>query len=426
MSKLARLKKPLLIIGFLILVFLIAYLLWITFFQGGSSLIAPGETPETQTPGGLPSIDVGSEPGDVSDGGDGRLPGIDGSDQPDQDTEILPQSPDSLQPNEVAVGGYTQTTVVVPDKTLGPSLNSDGSLNFYNRDDNLFYKLDKNGNLSQLSDRAFYQVDKVTWANNSDKAIIEFPDNNKILYDFDTKKQVTLPSYWEDFSFSPSGENITAKSIGLDVDNRWLIVAKDDSADVIPLEPIGSQADYVYPSWSPNNQIVAYYTQGLDFDRREIYFVGLNGENFKSTIAEGRGIQAQWSKNGDNLLYSAYHSRDGYRPRLWVVNSTPNTIGQSRQNLELNTWADKCTFASNTEVYCAVPEQMPEGAGLIPEITNDIKDNLYKVDLRTGAKTLIAIPDGHFNISNIIVPSDQSVLYFTDKFNQMIYQVKLK
>jgi hypothetical protein len=424
MTNFSHLKKPLLIIGFLFLVVLLGYLIWKLFFQERAIILPPEQEISTTTSGSLPAIGSGEEIIGEDITGSEHLPFTEGEEE--KDTPIRDPDLESYRPKDVAEGGLTRANPIITSETLNPSLSSAGTINYYNKEDGRFYKLDEDGNIIRLSDKIFHQVKKVTWAPQTNKAIIEYPDGSKISYDFDLEKQITLPSYWEDFSFSPNGEQIVTKSIGLDENNRWLIVSGADASKATALEPIGNRADYVYPSWSPNNQIVAYYTKGLDYDRQEIFFVGLNEENFKSTIVEGRGIQAQWSKNGDSLLYSAYHSRDGYRPKLWIVGASGDNIGANRLNLELNTWANKCTFASNSEIYCAVPETLEEGAGMFPELADRTKDNLYKIDLNTGAKTLIAVPDGAYNISQIIVPESQNQLYFTDKSNEMIYQVKLK
>ena len=167
------------------------------------------------------------------------------------------------------------------------------------------------------------------------------------------------------------------------------------------------------------------YTEGLDFNRQEVYFVGLNGENFKSTIIEGRGLESKWSTTGDKLLYSVYSTNTDLSPQLWIVGAVGDTIGQNRQSISLNTWADKCTFASNNEVYCAVPETLARGSGMFPELADKTKDNLYKINLTTGTKELIAIPDGAYNISEVIVPTDKDFLYFTDKTTGQIYKIDL-
>jgi len=182
----------------------------------------------------------------------------------------------------------------------------------------------------------------------------------------------------------------------------------------------------VQTSWSPNNQIVATYTKSLDFDRQDVYFVGLNGENFKSTTVEGRGLTYTWSTTGDRLLYSVYNTNSDMKPLLWIVDAQGDTINENRQSLGINTWADKCTFASNTEVYCAVPTNLETGAGLVRAIADDNSDELYKIDLTTGTKKLIAAPNGNFNVQNIMVDDTQSQLTFSDKKTGLLYQVKLK
>lgn len=419
----ARFKKLFLVLLFLGLIVFFGYLLWRFFFQ--SEPLPSTGTPitSTGTPGTFPNIGSGGEVGGEITG-PGSLPTIGG--EVATGTPIGAPDPEAMAPSPIADGGLTATTPLVSSPTLNPNLSASGDLRYYNKSDGRFYTVDENGNVIRLSDRVFYEVDDVTWAPSTEKAILEYPDGSKIMYDFKTEKQVTLPSYWEDFSFDYSGEQIVAKSMGLDEDNRWLIVSGSDGSKATALEPIGERSDYVFPSWSPNNQIVAMYTKGVDFDRQEVFFVGLNGENFKSTIVEGRGLQSQWSDNGSTLLYSVYHSRDDYKPQLWIVGASGDSIGTNRQSLSLNTWAEKCTFASNSEIYCAVPENLESGAGMFPELADRTKDNLYKIDLNTGAKTLIAVPNGAFNISQIMVPDNQDYLYFTDKLSEMIYQIKLK
>lgn len=112
-------------------------------------------------------------------------------------------------------------------------------------------------------------------------------------------------------------------------------------------------------------------------------------------------------------------------PKLWIVNSNPNSIGQNRISLDLATWSNKCTFATNVEIYCAVPDKLPEGAGLFPELADKTKDSLYKIDLSTGTKKLVAIPDGAYNISDIVVPEGQKNIFFTDKKSGNLYKIDL-
>ena len=87
-------------------------------------------------------------------------------------------------------------------------------MRYYNANDGKFYHLTSDGQIKEMSEQTFYNVNKVTWANNTDKAVLEYPDSSKIVYDFDKQKQTTLPKHWEEFSFSPDGGQIAAKAWG--------------------------------------------------------------------------------------------------------------------------------------------------------------------------------------------------------------------
>jgi len=143
-------------------------------------------------------------------------------------------------------------------------------------------------------------------------------------------------------------------------------------------------------------------------------------------VIEGRGFQPQWSPEGDQLLYSVYSSKNDLKPMLWIVNAQGENIGTGRKSLNVETWAEKCTFANNSDLYCAVPEKLDEGAGLFPELAKNTTDRLYKIDTKTGLKKLIAIPDEKYNMSNLIISENGNNLYFTDETTKRIYKIQLQ
>lgn len=407
-----RYQKLFVIILFLTVSCLIGYFIWQLFFKSTEpEIIDPGQSDPNIS--GLPNIATGTQT--IIDEGDlGFLPIT---------PIVVPPQTETVSPT--AIGGLTEISNLTDDKTLAPTLSADGKVQYYNQDDGKFYKIDEDGNAVLLSDKVFYNVTDITWAPVKDKAILEYPDGKKILYNFDTEKQATIPSHWEDFSFSPDSNQLTSKSIGLDQENSWLVISNDDGSKATAIERIGANHDTVYPAWSPAEQIVGLYTKGVDFNRQEVFFIGQNDENFKSTIIEGRGLEFQWSSEGDRLLYSVWNTEDNLNPRLWLVNASPDSIGQSRRSLDISTWAHKCTFATNTEVYCAVPESLPQGAGLFPELADQTRDLLYKIDLATGVKKLLAVPTNAYNISDIVVPENQENLFFTDKKTNQLYKIEL-
>lgn len=405
-----RYKKIFMVGGFVLLVLILGYALYALFFRPSLAPAPPQPGVSTTTGGGLP----------VAGPGKGQI-------VPSEEAEGLPAEGGGSGANQIAQGGLTQTAALASLPTIGATLSGDGTdVQYYSRDDGKFYRIDPSGQVEALSDQVFHQVKDVTWAPDKKSAILEYPDGANIIYDFPTKKQITLPAHWQDFSYSPSGDRIVMKSIANDPDASWLAIVGSDGSNVRGIEQIGKNADSVYPAWSPSNQMVAMYTEGVDFDRQEVYFVGLNQENFKSTIVEGRGFDPKWSPAGDRLLYSVYSSKNDLKPNLWLVNASGDNIGTDRRNLNLETWADKCTFTDNASLYCAVPKTLDQGAGLFPEMAQNTADQLYKIDLNTGAKRLIAIPDGDYTIAGLMASGDGRNLFFTDKNSGKLYKIRLK
>jgi hypothetical protein len=397
-------KRLGLILGLLFITFAIGWALYSVFkknntiSQGG---IKPGTKPGQTTTGALP-------------GSGTRTPGSGGTEE-GTTSSTLPTA--NVITTSVNQNYYRPQTVtkLTNDNALFTSVNKGGSLRYHNASDGKFYSIGSDGQLRSLSDQTFYNVQNVVWAKTANKAVIEYPDGSKIVYNFDTKKQTTLPKHWEDFTFSPDSNQLAAKSMGLAPENRWLITTKDDGTDTQLIEPLGENGDKVTMDWSPSRQTVAFSQTGeaQGADRREVLLVGLKGENLKSIIVEGLDFASQWSPTGQKLLYNVDSSRSDFKPELWIVNSYGDTVGSGRQMLNVNTWASKCTFADDSTVFCGVPRELPQGAGMSPSIASDIPDDLFRIDLKTGIRTPIKL-DQDYTIDSISYSAADRKIIFTD------------
>ncbi len=403
-------KRALAIVGFIAIVILLGFLVYLVFFRP-----APPPKTVTQPPpplGGLPtSGDYTSQTRDTTGGSD-----------------IVTQAPSPVLPQtaQEAEGGPVQTTEIFQDPLTNIELTSDGkNIVGYNVFDGRFYRIDRDGVPTKLSDQTFFGAQQISWSPRTDKATIEFADGSNVVYNFDQQKQTSLPSHWTSFDFGQGGDKVAFKSIGEDPDNRWFAVANSDGTNAKVLEDLGDKAGQFTSLWSPTGQIAGYFREGIDFDRQELYFIGLNKENFKSVVVNGRGLEAEWSPDGARLLHSVYTSSSDFKPELWVVDAIGDRIGSNRRRLNLMTWAHKCTFGSAEIVYCAVPTSLPEGAGLMSSVGDNGEDHIYRVDLATGERTRVAQPSEPHTIDRVIASDDQSMLYFTDKNSGGLYTIKL-
>lgn len=417
-------KRILTIGGFIALVCLIAYGLWVLFFRPlppPPTGVVP--TPTAQKPSaGLPSAPTG-RPGVAITPETGTGPSAGGIEP------ITTSEKPRAYVAPTATGGLTRVTTLTSGPISAPIRASGGrGVAVYSQSDGLFYRVTDKGDMTPLSARAFKNVEKVTWSPNASQAILEFPDGANVLYRFDGDTQVTLPKHWEDFGFDPTGSSIALKSMGLDPEDRWLAVSDPDGSNATPIEPLGDNGDKVTVNWSPNQQMVATLLKSRDGTRQELIFLGKNKENFRLAVLEGRQFVGQWMPKGDRMLYSVYSAATDYRPSLWMVDAGPETSGDNRRALNVQTWADKCTTAPDSRtIFCAVPRELPTGAGIVREVAKNIPDDLYRIDTDTGVKTLIAIPAGNdITASNLLLSENQKTLFFQNAQTGALQKIDLK
>ncbi|MBU1202857.1 hypothetical protein KKH39_02335 [Patescibacteria group bacterium] len=409
-----NIKKILIVIGFFLFVLGIGFALYWVFFRTAPSIQQPNDN---QAIGNLPFI------------GNGNLNVVNTNGNTNGNINILPWQPyvtDKV--SEVANGGLTVVNKITEAEASGVFTGQNG-VQFYDSNSQKFYRLDENGNMVELSDEKFFQVDNVTWDRNGGKAILEYPDGSNILYNFTSGQQITLPAEMENFSFNSNGNQIAAKWIGPTDEDNWLVAANDDGSGMFLIEPLGDQSYATSVGFSPDNQVAVLHTKYVDAERQEVYPIGLNGENFKSFKVNGAGFNYEWSPEGSSMLYSVYNQDTNYNPNLWVTKGNTSELGDIKVSLNIATWPDKCTFVGENGLYCAVPQGLPRGAGFYPEVADRYPDNFYYIDLNSGSKTLVASPvgdSGSYNAYNLALSPDGSILYFTDSSTGALQSIRIR
>jgi hypothetical protein len=397
-------RRILPILAFLLIALVLGFLLYLAFFASG---------PATST----------NDNGSLSNG---QLPSVNGNvNRPisgNSNTTGLPVPGTTETPSAVANGGKTIAKTLIDTTTAFTTLAGNGTdLLFYDPVSGKFYQTNRNGTEKRiLNDQVFKGVENVAWSTGRDKAVLTFADGSNIIYDFLQKKQVSLPSELQEFSFSPDSTKLAAKYIGPSEGDNWLAVINSDGTQARSIEPLGNKEDQVIVNWSPNGQILATYQQSIGSERQQVVPLGQNDENFKTIETDGRGFIGQWDRTGVKMLYSVHSSATSYNPDLYIVQADGDSIGQNNVRLGVRTWADRCAFsASGTNIYCAVPLGLSQGAGLYPEIADNLPYEFMKIDLATGSQSTVAFPTdasgaAQYSVRQVRLSAAEDSLYFTD------------
>ncbi|NCN25856.1 hypothetical protein COT94_01750 [Candidatus Falkowbacteria bacterium CG10_big_fil_rev_8_21_14_0_10_37_14] len=407
-----NIKRWVLFALLVLVAFGVGWLIYRLMWQPSSTTVPPTSDTNNST-STFPTAETGGQPNIIIN--PEELPTA-GTENTTDITDNTITTPETIRDNKI-----TQRS---SNNTLNPTIAPDGGLQYYDRYSEKFYRLDTSGETQELVDKTFPNVQTIDWATDKTKAVMSFPDGSKIIYDFSSNRQVTLPSHWEEIKFSPDSNRLAFKSMGNNADNIYVGIVNADGSGARSVEKIGNNADKVIISWSPSGQVIAMLTEGDSFDGKTVYFMGLNKENFRSLNIEGRGFQPLWSPSGSQLLYSIYSSANQYKPSLWITNASGEDIGNSNRPLNLNTYAKKCTFVDNSNIYCAVPRSLPEGAGLIESLSKDSLDNLYLINTITGEKQVIDI-GGNYNINNLLYSETEKALYFMDSRDNQMHRLSL-
>lgn len=411
-------KKILIIALFVIIVLVLGYLIYSIFFKRPN--VAPNVNPNQS------ATSTGTLPQNLE--GEARYLELAKQQQELGRLKI----DESIKPDDFANGGYTNSKEILSKDIPANELSSyNKGMNYYDPEEQMFFRIMDDGSIQRLSDKKFYAVQSVTWSKNNDRAIIEYPDKTKVLYDFNKDKQVvTFPKEMKDFAFSSSENTIASKWVGQYSDYNYIVSAGYDGTNLKFVEPMGDEERNVKIAWSPDSEILATYRKYIDSERQEVFFINGDGKNLSSLVVEGGGFDGKWNTQGDKILYSVYSSDSQYNPTLWIANGQGDDLGSGKQYLNINTWADKCDFSKtqNNYVYCAVPDSLPDGSGMYPSVASGVPYGIYKIDIYSGYKEKIADPvygGNRVSIDKLYIGDNDQKIYYTNQLNGYLYNINL-
>ncbi len=143
-----------------------------------------------------------------------------------------------------------------------------------------------------------------------------------------------------------------------------------------------------------------------------------------SKIKDGLfGLTTKWSPDGSRLLLSSAPANNQS-----MVLSVNDSQGNEIFKTNLFTWPDKCVWADNQEIYCAIPLNVSAN-DLLPDqyLSGEIntRDQIVLINIK-DKKIYGVFNDKLFDISQLSINSGKNYLAFIDRLTGYLWSLKLR
>ncbi|MEK7598855.1 MAG: hypothetical protein AAB474_00150 [Patescibacteria group bacterium] len=260
------------------------------------------------------------------------------------------------------------------------------------------------------------------WSPDASRAILKYfveGDVRIISAEFKatSTQAVVLPASLTSLAWAPDRDRIVyllpsengSRTVGADPDNTK------------QKEITGSPFQDWEISW-PEKNTLSYLSRPSGIALGFLFKYDLEKGIFEKVIGGVYGLEAGWSPDGQKIIYSAYDA-GGQKPKLFFYDVKNKIAG----DLETATLASKCVFAKTKKsVYCAADQNPPQA--LYPDewLRGKVSfvDIFWEINLETGEKKIIN-SEGFFDINRIGISADDKFLYFSNKYDNSLWSLKL-
>ncbi len=271
------------------------------------------------------------------------------------------------------------------------------------------------------------EIQRVTWSDDSSRALLTTSDNSIHPVIPETESVLTLPSTIDYAIWSNNPNQIIFKSYDQKADKRFVGISNFDGSNPRTLTEIPFRRVSLAPL--QNSILVAYWPVPDSFTESQLYSVSTISPGIPKLLFQGLfGADYLFSPDSKKIAVSSVTERGGDRLTLGVMDFP----GNNYQNLQIPTMVEKTVWSrDNQTLYYAQPTGIPEGSALPNDYTANkfqTRDTLWKVDVTTGKKNRIARLDEltqKIDATNLFLSPNESRLYFINKIDNLIYYLSL-
>jgi len=332
---------------------------------------------------------------------------------------VSPEGPGFTTPGEETTKGWRPLS---EGPVISAHFISDDSILFYDFSGNLWQFKNSDSKPTLIDQMAIENPAETIWSINEGNIVKTGSNQSDIGYafsDFSKKIFTNLRANVKSVVFSPDGSKI-AYYLSDGLNTNSLYTSNPDGKSQKSLIGALKLRD-INLLW-PKNNILSITSKPSGLITGNLWILNTANLGLTKLIGELFGLEALWSPDGNNFIYS-HTDQNGQGLKLAIYKN-----GVLKNVNNVSTLVDKCAWAKDSiNIYCAIPQSWPDWATLPDDYYKNAfltVDDLWKINAETGEKNLVF--QGIGDISNLDINSNNDSLIFISRNSRFLYQLNLK
>ena len=305
---------------------------------------------------------------------------------------------------------------------ISPSLNkTEDKILFYKKDGGDLLVSDLGGSSQQkLSNLTIIGLTEAVWAPARDRAAVFYLDSGAVrgFLHIGTSTVSLLPADITSAVWSPDGKSFayTRK------ESDDLVLVISDAAGKNPRAVFKTPVLDAHIRWISADRI-AFATPPSGLAEGYAFIYSRASGIVQKVLGPVFGLESLWSPAASRVLISST-PRGGGRLNLAIYDPAE----RKSQGLAVASFADKCAWGSEEEIWCAAPRNLAS-ASLLPDqyLTGEFhtSDRIVRIELKTNGVEEI-FGEGDFDMENPILTKDKKYLFFVNRGDGTLWALKLE
>jgi len=332
---------------------------------------------------------------------------------------VSPEGPGFTTPSQETTKGWRPLS---EGPVIAAHFISDDSILFYDFSGNLWQFKNGDSKPTLIDQMAIENPAETIWSINGGNIVKTGSNQSDIGYafsDFSKKIFTNLRANIKSVVFSPDGSKI-AYYLSDGLNTNSLYTSNPDGKSQKSLIGALKLRD-INLLW-PKNNILSITSKPSGLITGNLWILNTANLGLTKLIGELFGLEALWSPDGNNFIYS-HTNQNGQGLKLAIYKN-----GVLKNVNNVSTLVDKCAWAKDSiNIYCAIPQSWPDWATLPDDYYKNAfltVDDLWKINAETGEKNLVF--QGIGDISNLDINSNNDSLIFISRNSRFLYQLNLK